>query len=307
MAKLTRIFQNLFGRDGNQSHFGQFGSRVSAPPGFNTKDPASIQALSAFITNGWLDAINGSNKAPFLEDMNGVFFLIFYQICQLFQDGIAVWDPSTPYFTGSVVRKDGTFELYGSLTDNNVGNALPNQTANANWTFLNPPVEQAGFIKAFAGGSAPFGFALCNGQTFAEGAQPNLFAAIGHTWDSFRGQAVPGGNLFRVPALQGLTLIGAGGALGITSARALADVVGEEAHVLTVAELAQHSHTTAPHHHFKQFGAPGGGDNNFAMNPTASGAGQNTDDTTVGVNNTGGNGAHNNMQPSGAINWCIKL
>jgi len=118
MAKLTRIFQNLFGRDGDASHFGQFGSRVSGP-GFPTKDPNTIQSLSAFITNGWLDAINSSNKAPFLEDMNGLFYLMFYQIAYALQEGIPEWNSATTYYTGSVVKKTGTSELYASLVDTN--------------------------------------------------------------------------------------------------------------------------------------------------------------------------------------------
>lgn len=143
MAKLPRAFQYLYGRDGDQSHFGQFGSRAAGLP-FNTKDPNSIQALSAFLTNGWLDAINAGNKAPFLEDMNGLFFLMFYQLCYQFQEGVAEWNISTTYYIGSIVKAPGTSDLYGSLTDNNTGNALPTHANNANWKFLGlpPSVQQ---------------------------------------------------------------------------------------------------------------------------------------------------------------------
>lgn len=150
MAKLTRIFQNLFGRDGDQAHFGEFGSRSAGSP-FNTKDPAVIQALAAFVTNGWKDAINGSNKAPFLEDMNGLFLLIFRQIAYLLQEGNAEWDGSTTYYIGSIVKKTGTFELYGSLTDNNTGNALPSQTNNANWQYLNTSTNWTGYTPSTTG------------------------------------------------------------------------------------------------------------------------------------------------------------
>ena len=84
---ITRVFQKLFGGTGDQSHFGQFGSRVASPPGFKTKDPTSIQALSAFTARGLKDAINVGNKATFLEDLNGLYYLLFYQLASIFQDG----------------------------------------------------------------------------------------------------------------------------------------------------------------------------------------------------------------------------
>jgi hypothetical protein len=135
MAKVTRVFQNQFMVNGSASHCGQFGSKALGAP-VNTLDPNSIQALSPFVNQGWSDAVVGSNKQPFLEDMNGLFRLAFYQFCSLFQDGIPAWDPSTPYYTGSIARRDGTFELYGSLIDNNVGNVLPAQTNNGFWQYL---------------------------------------------------------------------------------------------------------------------------------------------------------------------------
>lgn len=138
-TKLARVFQQLFGTSGSSAHFGQFGSRAAGFP-ILSKDPATIQALAAFIQNGWSDAINGANKAPFLEDMNGLHFLIFYQLCQMLQDGVPAWDPSTPYFIGSIVKRDGSTETFGSLTNSNIGNALPGVgLSNAFWQNLSPP------------------------------------------------------------------------------------------------------------------------------------------------------------------------
>lgn len=136
MAKIVRKTLSVFGLGGASTNFGQFGSKEAGSPQ-TSKDPTVIQALAAW-TNGWQDAVLNTNKAPYQEDMNGLCYVLAYMLGSLFQDGIATWDASTTYFIGSIVRKDGTFEQYGSLTDNNIGNALPNQVDNAQWKYLNP-------------------------------------------------------------------------------------------------------------------------------------------------------------------------
>lgn len=136
MAKITRKTLEIFGISGASTNFGQFGSKAAAAEQ-TSKDPTVIQALAAWA-NGWQDAVLNTNKAPYQEDMNGLCYVLAYMLGSLFQDGISVWDVGTTYYIGSVVRKDGTFEQYGSLTDNNLGNALPSQTDNAQWKYLTP-------------------------------------------------------------------------------------------------------------------------------------------------------------------------
>lgn len=312
MAKLPRVFQNLFGAGGDQSHFGQFGSRISVPPGVDTKDPASIQALSAFIMNGWTDAVASGNTQPFLEDMNGIMFLIFYQICYGFQSGIPEWDPSTEYDTGSIVRKTGTTELYGSLIDANTGNALPNQTADGHWNYLNPASVQPGVMADFGGASAPFGWLMCDGSVYAQGSFPGLFTAIGGNWN-IGGE---GAGNFRVPDLRGRTSIGAGTGSGL-SPRALAQLLGEQAHQLITSEMPSHSHSASDSGHVH--GSSNG--DNFCLSGAHNDAGipfspspqfnRNNSNTGTGhanisVGNTGGDGSHNNMQPSAVVSKIIK-
>lgn len=308
MAKLPRKFQILFGRDGDQAHFGEFGSRRAGTP-LTTKDPSVIQALSAFFTNGWLDAINAANKAPFLEDMNGLFFLLFYQICNLFQDGIPAWDPSTTYYIGSVVRKDGTNEMYSSLTNDNTNNALPNQTANGFWTYMNPQSVAAGVISDFGGSVAPFGYLLCDGSSYATASYPALFAAIGYTWGG-------AGANFNVPDLRGRATIGAGTGSGLTP-RILGTSLGEENHTLVVAEIPPGLTVSDPGHlHSMNVtgsngvvavqqsgpnegisgGGPGGG--SFRVHTTVS--------ASTGITVGGGGAPHNNMQPVAVVTKIIK-
>lgn len=305
MVKLIRVTQQQFMVNGNAAHCEQFGAKKQTGSPVPTLDPASIQAGSAFTGDGWLDAVVNANKQPFLEDMNGLFRVAFYQIAQIFQDGIPVWDGGTTYYTGSIVRQDGTSNLFASAIDNNQGNALPPAgTSNGNWTFLNPASVPAGTIFDFAGATTPTGYLTCDGTSYATAAQPNLFAAIGYTWGG-------SGANFNVPDLRGRAGIGAGAGPGL-STRTLGQTLGEETHILTTPEMPSHSHGVSDPGHTHtvtgDFGASGSGGsallsthNNPPSFPTSSKT------TGIGINSTGGDGAHNNMQPSAVVKKIIKF
>lgn len=122
MAKLTRVFQKIFGSTAGVNQIAKFGSLAAGAPAFTT-DPSVIQALANYLT-GWYGAVIGENS-PAIQDMNAICFLFARQLAYLFQAGIPEWDTQTTYFIGSLVT-DGTGNVYVSLTDNNLGNALGN-------------------------------------------------------------------------------------------------------------------------------------------------------------------------------------
>jgi hypothetical protein len=97
-----------------------------------------------------------------------------------------------------------------------------------------------------------------------------------------------------LPKALGRALATYGTGVGLT-ARALAHVVGEETHVLITAEMPSHSHTPAAGTNFM----------------TSTGAGQFVSGAsggiTGGTSSTGGDGPHNNMQPTLFLNTMIKL
>ena len=132
MAKLTRVYQKLFGVNGGA--IGVFGSAQANSPasGTLTSDPATVQSLAAYEA-GWASASIGGTRRPTQEEFNGINFVNTRQLSYLFQEGIAVWDSSTEYHENSLVKEDGTTNIYKSITDNNTGNAL---TDIANWEFL---------------------------------------------------------------------------------------------------------------------------------------------------------------------------
>jgi microcystin-dependent protein len=308
MAKIPRVFQNLFGAAGTTANFGQFGSKAAGFP-VTTQDAATIQALPAFTQNGWEQAVISGNKAPYLEDMNGITLLIFQQLCNLFQDGIPAWDPDTTYYTGSIVRQDGTNFMFSSAIDDNVGNPLPNQSSDAYWTYLNTEATPAGSMIDFAGSTAPTGWLMCDGSSYSATSYPALFAVIGYTWGG-------SGPNFNVPDMRGRTSIGAGTGSGLTP-RTLGQTLGEETHVLVVGEMPSHNHSQNPHSH-----GPSAGSTNFVGSNASESTGTGlivsgspiyitqfdptTGQTTATNNLTGGGAAHNNMQPSGVVTKIIK-
>ena len=147
-----------------------------------------------------------------------------------------------------------------------------------------------GVIVDFAGSTAPAGWLLCQGQSVTVAAYPALHAAIGY---QFGGSGLN----FNVPDLGGRVTAGKEAtATRLTTAGAgidgatLGAAGGTQTHVLTVAQLASHSHD------IYVIGATSGlsGGSNFNLSAT----------TTSGA--AGGNAAHQNTQPTMIINKIIK-
>ena len=128
MAKIQRVVQYIFGNQSND--IVQFGSEASNNI-TRTLDVKLIQTLNAWA-NGWRSALIGSQKAT-LQDQNSVNYVVTSQLANIFQDGIPIYNADTTYYTACICREDTTTQLYKSLTDSNVGNAL---TDTAHWQLL---------------------------------------------------------------------------------------------------------------------------------------------------------------------------
>lgn len=129
MPKIARKTQKILG--GNSSDNGQFGS-AQAGTKILSNDPDVIQSLPAW-GSGWNSATVSGLQLPTLEEMQGVQYVQTYQLAYILQEGIAEYDSATTYYQNSIVKKPGTYELYGSITDNNTGNPL---TDAVNWSLL---------------------------------------------------------------------------------------------------------------------------------------------------------------------------
>lgn len=141
-----------------------------------------------------------------------------------------------------------------------------------------------GTISPFARPTAPTGWLLCDGSAVSRTTYADLFSVIGTTYGNGDGLTT-----FNLPDLRGRTPIGSGQGTLLTN-RVLGVSLGEESHQLTVDEIPAHTHDSAGAHFFANL--PAGAVNQYsAISPSGS---------------TGGDQAHNNMQPSLVVNWSIK-
>jgi hypothetical protein len=134
MSKLLRETMKIFGSSAGANQIEQFGSLANGSPLYTT-DIAVIQALANYL-EGWFGGVVGSNL-PAIEDINALFYLYAYQLAYLMQAGIAEWDAGTSYYIGSLVNTNG--QIYYSLQDNNLNNALSNT---AFWALKGQPQRQ---------------------------------------------------------------------------------------------------------------------------------------------------------------------
>ena len=142
---------------------------------------------------------------------------------------------------------------------------------------------------------APKGWALCNGQLMPINQNQPLFSLLGTTYGG------DGRVNFALPDLRARTPIHVG------SGHTLGERGGEQAHLLTTAELPIHTHlvnassvatngSSTPNGNFL------GGGNNVYSN-----IGGLTTLNPATVTNTGGGQPHQNMQPYLALSFCIAL
>lgn len=159
--------------------------------------------------------------------------------------------------------------------------------------------------------AAPAGWLKCNGDAVSRETYAELYALVGDLWG-----AGDGVTTFNVPDLRGRTVIGAGTGTGLTN-RNRGDTVGAETHTLVDAEIPAHTHGSEPAHRH----APDNG-GQFVTNTYPTGTSRHGG-TTAGYlqmdgggqtelggahthDSVGGNGAHNNMQPSTAMLYIIR-
>lgn len=138
---------------------------------------------------------------------------------------------------------------------------------------------------------APRGWALCDGQLLSIAQNTALFAIIGTIYGG------DGRTTFGLPDMRGRAMMHAGRGPGLSN-RPLGQRSGAERHTLTVSQMPAHSHTLnagdraddvkpddrklADTGRFRMFNTSPSGEE--PMSPQSLG-------------NTGGNQAHNNMQP----------
>jgi len=143
-----------------------------------------------------------------------------------------------------------------------------------------------GLIHPFANASPPDGYLLCDGTSYDPTDYPELFTVIGY---SFGGS----GSSFSVPDLVNRTIIGASGTFPFGSAG------GTTEETLDVSQIPSHTHADTGHQHTIPLvtSLPAQAGVGFAGDVTVPVVTNLTGISFANNQNTGGDGAHNNMQP----------
>lgn len=162
-----------------------------------------------------------------------------------------------------------------------------------------------GEIRMWSTGTAPTNWLLCDGTAISRSTYATLFALIGTTFG-----AGDGSTTFNVPDFRGRAPIGAGTGSGLT-ARTLAATTGAETHQLSTSEIPSHSHGVTDPGHAHTVNISGSGTPDAAAidqtDTSVTGAiTSGSSATGISIQNTGGGGSHNNMQPSLVVNFIIK-
>ena len=148
----------------------------------------------------------------------------------------------------------------------------------------------------FTGTTIPSGYLLCDGRAVSRTTYADLFAVIGTTYGTGDGSTT-----FNLPNMTGRVPVGY--KASDTNFGTLGKSVGAATVKLTVSQMPSHTHTSPYNAGARWLGSSGYANTNNAW---ASGYVFERDENIGSLHKTGGDQAHNNIQPSLVVNYIIK-
>lgn len=174
-----------------------------------------------------------------------------------------------------------------------------------------------GSILDYTGSSAPDKWMFPYGQALSRASYPEIFSVIGTTYG-----AGDGATTFNLPDCRGFVIAGKDNMGGVASGRlfnyfgAIANTIGgafgQAFHVLTTGQMPRHSHsvTDPSHTHAIPYQGVDNTNGTAAFRTVANVQGftaVQSSLTGVSIQQTGGDEAHNNTQPTLVMNKIIKV
>jgi microcystin-dependent protein len=194
----------------------------------------------------------------------------------------------------AVLTLPNAWEDFGTMTTDDAaslaGDMLDDFDLSGDWM----PIAS---IFPTAGAAIPPHCLECDGASYLRVDYPALYAALNSAF-------IIDADNFSVPDLRGNVPLGADSPAFATYP--VGAIGGEIDHVLTLAELASHTHTDAGHTHPEGSTVPivtidGAG----VPVPAALGIASNTGSGTANLSTDGGGAGHNNLQPYLALRYAI--
>lgn len=192
MAKLPSKTPKVFASNaGNKGVVGsaQVGTKVLS------NDVSTLQSLPAFST-GLTAVVQSGRKLPVLEEDNSLHYIHSYQNYYLRQEGVPEYDSGMNYQQYSIVKKVGSYELYGSKVDDNLGNSLSDTTkwqALSNLSVL-PAVAPAitGFLPSAITGTTTTGAVSVSSGKASDTTNSSYLSGGPYSWSVSNGNAING-------------------------------------------------------------------------------------------------------------------
>lgn len=143
MAEIERKAQKVFaGGVSPSGNIAVYGSKLAGTVNYSSD-------IDAIQNERWLTGLFGAispDKAPYVQDLNAIFYVLSKQLAYIFQAGIPEWNSQTEYFAAkSVVRYNG--QLYISVA--NSTNKAP--TDNSYWMKLDNNEFNQSYSTAIGG------------------------------------------------------------------------------------------------------------------------------------------------------------
>jgi microcystin-dependent protein len=230
------------------------------------------------IDSGTFNSISVITSLSFKDTDNGNFVAL--QAPTSVSSNISFTLPEADGTSGQVMQTDGSGVL----------------------SFISITGIPTGTVNPYAGTTAPSDWLLCYGQAINRTTYSALFSVISTTYGIGDGSTT-----FNLPDLRGRVVAGQDDMGGTSADRltgqsggvdgdTLGAAGGAEQHQLTIAELANHTHD---YNYANSF-------TSFAQGDSTPGNARNASQVSYPTAATGGDNAHNNVQPTFILNYIIK-